>query len=110
MIEIHIYRDEFKNITSYSVKGHANASPHGEDIVCASISILAQTTVLALHELLHMDVIYEVEEGWLYCELPKDLSLSIREKANLILDTMIIGIKGTQGMYNEFIEFYDEEV
>ncbi|QZY57084.1 ribosomal-processing cysteine protease Prp [Crassaminicella profunda] len=110
MIKIHIYRDEFKNIISYSVKGHANAAEYGEDIVCASMSVLAQTTLLALNELLHIDVIYEMEDGWLYCELPKDLSLSIREKANLILDTMIIGIKGSQGMYNEFIEFHDEEV
>ncbi|QXM05902.1 ribosomal-processing cysteine protease Prp [Crassaminicella indica] len=110
MIKIYIYRDENKNITSYSVKGHANAAKYGEDIVCASISILAQTTILALHELLSIDVIYEMKDGWLYCKLPEGLSNDIREKANLIMNTMIIGIKGTQEMYSEFIEFHDEEV
>ena len=51
------------------MEGHANAAEYGKDIVCASISILAQTAVLALYELLDIDVIYEMEEGWLSCEL-----------------------------------------
>ncbi|QEK12036.1 ribosomal-processing cysteine protease Prp [Crassaminicella thermophila] len=110
MIKIHIYRDQEKNIMQYSVEGHANAAEYGSDIVCASISILTQTTMLALYELLSIDIAYEIEDGWLYCKLPDNLSNDIREKANLILDTMIIGIKGTQGMYQEYIEFYDEEV
>ncbi|TCO79019.1 ribosomal-processing cysteine protease Prp [Marinisporobacter balticus] len=110
MIKIHIYRDHHKNIAEYLVEGHAYAAEPGSDIVCASISVLAQTTLLALYELLSIDVIYEIKDGRLYCKLPEALSTDIREKANLILDTMIIGIKGTQGMYKEFIEFYDEEV
>ncbi|WZL71570.1 ribosomal-processing cysteine protease Prp [Clostridiaceae bacterium 35-E11] len=110
MIKIHIYRDTRKNITKYIIQGHANAAKYGEDIVCASVSILAQTTILALHELLSIDVIYEMKDGWLSCELPVDLSDDVREKANLILDAMLIGIRGTQGMYEKYIELYDEEV
>lgn len=110
MIHIHIYRDKKKNITKYLVEGHAEFAEHGEDIVCASISILAQTTVLALHELLSIDVVYETKDGWLSCELPSNLPDDIREKANLLLNTMLIGIKGTQGMYSKFIGFHDEEV
>ncbi len=30
------------------VTGHANAGPHGQDLVCASVSVLAQTYVAAL--------------------------------------------------------------
>lgn len=110
MIKMHIYRDKEKNITKYIVEGHANAAKYGEDIVCASVSILVQTTLLALHELLSIDVTYEMEDGWLSCELPDGLSDVIREKANLILNTMLIGIRGTQGMYERYIELYDEEV
>lgn len=110
MIKINIYRDKQQNIINFSIKGHANAAKYGEDIVCASISILGQTTILALHELLDIDIIYEIDEGWLFCKLPKDISEQIREKANLILNTMLIGIKGTQEMYSRYIEFHDEEV
>jgi len=110
MIKVCVYRDRKNNVIRYTVEGHANAAEYGKDIVCASISILAQTAVLALYELLDIDVNYEMKEGWLSCQLPEFLPEQIREKANLILETMIIGIRGTQEMYKEFIEFHDREV
>ena len=109
MIRIKVYRDHNDNVTKFSVEGHANAEDSGRDIVCASISILAQTTVLALYELLNIDVIYELEDGWLYCQLP-ELHDDTRMKANIIIDTMVIGIKGTMEMYSDFIELLDKEV
>ena len=84
MIKIHIYRDDENKIVKYSIEGHANYADHGKDIVCASISILGQTAILALHELLSIDVAYEIKDGWLYCQLPNNLSEDIREKANII--------------------------
>ncbi|MEW9123744.1 MAG: ribosomal-processing cysteine protease Prp [Thermotaleaceae bacterium] len=110
MIVVNILRDNNKHICQYSIKGHANFAEHGEDIVCASISILAQTAILALHEIAKIDVIYEISNGWLFCKLPDGLSSKEREQANIILDTLYIGVKGTQGMYESYIELHDEEV
>lgn len=109
MIKIDISRDDQNNIVEFSIKGHADFAPHGEDIVCASISILSQTTILALNELLSINLEYCMEEGYLSCKLP-NLTNEIREKANLILNTMLIGIKGTRGMYNKYIDLNDKEV
>ncbi len=110
MIIVKIRRDQNNNITKFSVEGHANADEYGKDIVCASISLLTQTTVLALYELLDIEIVYEIDDGWLYCELPLNLSDTLREKANLILNTMVLGIKGTTQMYTGFIELLDKEV
>ena len=110
MVIIRITRDQDKNITSYSVKGHADYAERGEDIVCASISILAQTAILALHEIAAINIIYEVNDGHVFCKLPDDLSIEKREKASIILNTFYIGIQGTQGMYARYIELHDEEV
>ncbi|SHJ89468.1 hypothetical protein SAMN02745975_03160 [Geosporobacter subterraneus DSM 17957] len=110
MVIIRITRDQDNNITSYSVKGHADAAERGEDIVCASISILAQTTILALHEIAAIDIMYEVNDGYVFCKLPDELSKEKREKASIILNTFHIGIRGTQGMYARYIELHDEEV
>ncbi|MBS3995055.1 MAG: ribosomal-processing cysteine protease Prp [Alkaliphilus sp.] len=110
MIVIEIYRDQKNEITKFVVKGHANADEFGKDIVCASISILSQTSILALYELLKIEILYEIDDGWLFCELPKELDADIREKANLILDTMLIGIRGTKEIYQDFIELIDKEV
>jgi uncharacterized protein YsxB (DUF464 family) len=110
MIKICIYRDDENNIVKYTVEGHANSAEYGKDIVCASISILAQTAILALYELLHIDICYEMQDGWLSCQLPKSLPKDIREQSNLILNTMLIGIRGTQQIYESFIELYNKEV
>lgn len=110
MIIIEIFRDQKSQITKFIVKGHANADEFGKDIVCASISVLSQTSVLALYELLKIEISYEIDNGWLFCELPKKLDTDIREKANLVLDTMLIGIRATKEIYQDFIELIDKEV
>lgn len=110
MIKIEINRDDSKNIVAFSVQGHANAAEIGRDIVCASISILTQTTVLALYEVASIDIVYEMEDGWLYCKLPEKLDDDKRLKANIILDSMLVGIKGTIGMYSDYIKLLDGEV
>lgn len=110
MISIIINKDIEKNIVSFSVKGHAYADEFGNDIVCASISILTQTAVLALHEVGDIDVMYEMYDGFLRCEIPDDIEANQRERANIILDTMLIGIKGTVEMYPDYIKLQDKEV
>jgi uncharacterized protein YsxB (DUF464 family) len=110
MIKIIIQRDIHERIIGYTVEGHANAAEYGQDIVCASISVLAQTAILALFELLSIHIIYEMKDGWISCKLPDDLTDELYNQANLILNTMLIGIKGTYKMHSEYIELHDREV
>lgn len=110
MINIKINRNKENDIVYFSIEGHANFNEFGEDIVCASISILGQTIVLALDEVADIDVSYEMDDGWLACQIPKDIDDKQRERANIIIDTMLIGIKGTIEMYPEYIKLQDEEV
>jgi len=51
MISISIYRNSKKDIEQFVVEGHAYAADPGQDIVCAAVSVLTQTTVLGLHEI-----------------------------------------------------------
>lgn len=110
MIKIKISRNKNNDIVYFSIEGHANYDEFGEDIVCASISILGQTIVLALDEVADIDVTYEMDEGWLTCQIPENIDNKQRERANVIIDTMLIGIKGTIEMYPEYIKLQDEEV
>ncbi|SHJ82362.1 ribosomal-processing cysteine protease Prp [Paramaledivibacter caminithermalis] len=110
MIRINIRRNKKNDIESFSVEGHADFDEFGKDIVCASVSILTQTAVLALYEVGNIDVTYEMNDGWLSCQIPCNIDSNQREKANIILDTMLIGIKGTLEMYPEYIQLQDEEV
>jgi len=109
MINVQINKEANK-IVSFSVKGHADADVLGKDVVCASISILSQTAVLALYEVAGIDIIYEMDDGWLYCELPPNLDTKRQEKANVILDSMLVGMKATEEMYSDYIEISYKEV
>ena len=60
----------------YDIKGHANFAPLGEDIVCAAISVLSQTTLMGLVEVLQLkrrEIFYKIDDstGYLNVELKK---------------------------------------
>ena len=39
-----------KRLIGFDIRGHADYAPHGEDIVCAAVSVLAITAVNSLLE------------------------------------------------------------
>ncbi len=89
MVRIEIYRNSSNAITGFSVTGHANTAPHGQDIVCAAVSVLAQTAVLGLERHLGRSVHLDIASGKLKVELdsaPDDLT-------GAVLETMLLGLK-----------------
>ncbi|GAB6088050.1 ribosomal-processing cysteine protease Prp [Alkaliphilus crotonatoxidans] len=110
MIDVLIERNHQGTIIRYEISGHANAADHGEDIVCAAISVLSQTTLLALHEIVKIETNYQVRSGFLSCELPKMMSQEQRQQTELLLETMILGIRNLMISYSEYISLHDKEV
>ncbi|MGV8147093.1 MAG: ribosomal-processing cysteine protease Prp [Alkaliphilus sp.] len=110
MVKVIICRNENKEICEYTITGHANAAKHGEDIVCAAVSVLSQTTVLGLHDVAKISIDYEISEGKLICSLPKDLTKQERIASNLLLETMNIGLKSLLERYSEYMQIHDKEV
>lgn len=78
----------------FEAVGHTNWAVHGEDVVCAAVSALTQTTVLGLTEVLGIDCQLCVEEtaGALLCLLPGGLSKEQWEQAQLILKVLYSGL------------------
>ena len=62
MIKIKIEKQE--TINSIEISGHANFDKYGKDIVCASVSSIATTTVNALLKL-GKDIDYITKDGYL---------------------------------------------
>ncbi len=110
MINIKISRDNKKNVNIFSVKGHAYADEPGKDIVCASVSVLTQTTLLSLYEVANIDINYEISDGWISCTIPENIDIDKRQKANIIIDTMLIGLKGIIEMHSQYVKISDKEV
>lgn len=44
------------------------------DIVCAAISALTQAVVIGLNEVIGLQTALEIEDGYIYCMLPKAVS------------------------------------
>lgn len=89
MIKIQIFRNAAREISGFTVNGHANAAPHGQDIVCAAVATLTQTAVLGLERHLGREVSLEIGAGNLVLELngaPDALT-------GAILETMLIGLR-----------------
>ncbi|MCL2847498.1 MAG: ribosomal-processing cysteine protease Prp [Firmicutes bacterium] len=106
MTSIVITRDKNKKIVSISCDGHCDYGEMGEDIVCASLSSLVQTAVLGLMSVAQLPVEYKVdhENALLTLNLPKDISEKERNNADMILETMYLGIADLQSEYGKFIK------
>lgn len=95
------------DIKEFTVKGHADFKPHGEDIVCSAVSVLTQTTVLGLLKVAEADIDYKMDEGYLYCALNADLSEPQSIKAQAILWTMYEGVKNIRESYSKYIRIVE---
>jgi len=105
MTEIAITRQKNK-IVSVSCDGHTDYGEVGEDIVCASLSSIVQVAVLGLMQVAQIPITYKVdnENALLTLTLPKDLSEIERNNADMILETMYLGIADLQSEYGKFIK------
>lgn len=48
MVRIHFWQDKDKHTICMKLKGHANTAPKGEDLVCASATMLVYTVAQAM--------------------------------------------------------------
>ncbi len=104
-IKVHWAKD---NLSGYEIKGHALYAEEGEDIVCAAISVLAQTGVFSLDRFTSMELEKDVDKGMLCCEIPEDISQEEKNKAELIIKTVLVGMYETARAYPERIKIIDE--
>lgn len=89
MIQVEIVRNKEGRIAQFSVKGHANAGPHGEDIVCAAVSALTQTALLGLEKHLCRNVFYEVASGRVLARLEEEPDVL----TDAVAETMLLGLR-----------------
>lgn len=94
-----------RQVISVDCSGHADYDEYGYDIVCASVSSILQTTVLGLMQVLGLDISLSIDEvsGKLSFVLP-ELNETKRNRASVLLDTMLLGIDNLSDTYSDFVE------
>jgi uncharacterized protein YsxB (DUF464 family) len=110
MVSVQLAVDPQKYYTGFVCSGHAAYAKRGADIVCAAISILTQTVIGALDEILHVSINVESDEatGYLKCiwiNSPEEL-----EQVQLLVKTLILGLSAIQKEYPNHISLGEMEV
>ena len=108
MIRVSVQRNKQNRPISVEIRGHALFAGHGKDIVCAAVSMLVQTVVFALEDLLKIKPPLRMEEGYLLLSQPEKMEQDKEEKYYLLLETMLLGLKETAKAYTANVTYKEE--
>ena len=86
-------------IDKIEIKGHANYSLHGSDIVCASVSSIAITTVNAIINIDEDAINYKDSDGYLLIEIKKHSDI-----VDKLINNLINLLKELEKQYKKYIE------
>ncbi|HBG01499.1 MAG TPA: ribosomal-processing cysteine protease Prp [Firmicutes bacterium] len=105
MVRLVFYRAKEGGWQGFRAHGHTNYAQHGEDIVCAAISVLTQTAILGLTRVIGIDCLVRVDEneGLLLCILPAGLTGEQWEQAQLVLNVLHVGVLATEEGYGTHV-------
>ncbi len=108
MVTIRIYNKDNK-ITGFLIEGHACYDKKGQDIVCAAVSVLAQTALIGLNEFLSSDSFhYNIKDGYIKCKLEGNLNEKEDHNSQVILKTMCLGLETIQESYGSYVRILKE--
>ena len=114
MINVNIFRDK-DNIFGFEIVGHSDYAQYGKDIVCAAVSVLAQTSLMALVEVCGIEegrLNYSLDDklGNMVVSLPDDIDSEKEEKSQIVLKTFELGIKSIIESYPNNVALITREV
>ena len=110
MIKIEIQRQN-NRITYFEIKGHADFSGFGEDVICAAVSSVGQMTVNGLIETLKLKkkLKFTEEDGYIFCDLKNSgLTDDELENADILVESMYSYLKAVARSYSEFVRLEEK--
>lgn len=110
MIKIEIQRQN-NRITYFEIKGHADFSGFGEDVICAAVSSVGQMTINGLIETLKLQekLEYVEKDGLITCDLKEsELTDEELEKADILIESMYSYLKAVARSYSEFVKLEEK--
>lgn len=86
--------------------GHTGYAEFGKDIVCSGLSSIMQTAVLGLMNVVgvKVDIVRNDENGYYKATISQDLDKATRHDCDMILETMLLGIKDYSEGLSKFVK------
>lgn len=95
MVKIDIKKDHI------IISGHSGYSVSGSDIVCASVSSIAITSINAIIRIDENAISYKKEDGYLEIEILKHTDI-----IDLLIENMISLLSELELQYKKFVKIY----
>ncbi len=89
-------------LVGFIIEGHADFAEHGQDIVCAGASAIAQAALLGLQDLLGEKVLFKREPGFL--EVSMDLEDASEIRSQTIMRVLELGLQSIRQAYAGHID------
>ena len=97
-------------IEGFEVTGHTGYAEEGSDIVCSAVSALTQTAVIGLTEVLKLPSTVEIKQARLYFMLERGLDEKSRREAQILFQTLRLGLGSIADTYGTYLKLVEKEV
>ena len=97
-------------ILGFSANNHAGEGDEVGEIVCHGFSALTLTCALSMEDLLSIDedtMAFEQSEAYVRIRLPEDI---VSRETELLFRSMLVGLHGIEGAYENYIKIETQEV
>ncbi len=100
MTKITFYKTTAGEYQGFTCDGHAGYANYGEDIVCASISVLVINTINSLEQITkeNMRVNAEEDSGVIRCHF---VDSSLKETSKALMDSLVLGLTQIEKQYGK---------
>ncbi len=103
MITVTLHKDVKGLYTGFCISGHADGYEGNAeyDLVCAAVSAISLTIAQGLKDVLHLAGTFDSKSGF----LGVDISSLQNEKSQVLIETMVHGLKSIQEQYPDKLKF-----
>ena len=110
MISVTIVKSNHKIVT-IEATGHSGYAESGKDIVCSAISVLLESLINGLTEVVKISPQYIIDEEipHLSVTIPSSLDAKKDEQAQILMQTTYLGIKNVANGYSKFIKIKEKQ-
>ena len=100
MTQITLYKTSAGEYQGFTCDGHAGYANYGEDIVCASISVLVINTINSLEQITGEQMQVEADEdaGMIRCHF---VNQPLKETSKALMDSLVLGLTQIEKQYGE---------
>ena len=100
MTQITFYKTTSGEYKGFTCDGHSGYAGYGEDIVCASISVLVINTINSLDQIAGEKIQVESDEdtGTIRCHFVNQL---LKETSKVLIDSLVLGLTQIEKQYGE---------